>query len=273
MDRATYQAFTRLIYETSGITLGDNKKVLLESRIAKRLRELGLEDAKSYLVHLQEQGGRDELLHLLDAVSTNHTAFNREPKHFAILIDHMRRWVAAGQTRFRLWSAACSSGEEPYNMAMVILDAFGPRLDVKILATDISTTALTKAHEGVYPESRLEPLGRAMVLKYFERHGENRNGERLYKVKPQLADMVSVKRLNLASPPYPMSGPMDVVFCRNVMIYFDEAIKQGLVSEIERLLKPGGLLCIGYSETLMGLRYDLERLGDSAYLKPEARGS
>ncbi len=262
MEQRIFEVLRKLIYEKSGITLGDNKVALVTARVGKRLRALKLETHEAYLEVLQKDESGDELVSLLDAISTNVTSFFREADHFEFVGKVFSEWVESGQQRFRFWSAACSSGEEPYSLAMKLLETADIRqLDVKILGTDISTKVLAHCLQGVYDEARLETVPRQLLAKYFEKQGD------LWKVRPQLQNMTVFRRLNLSVPPFPMKGPLDMVFCRNVMIYFDKEVRSRLISEIYRLLKPGGFLLVGHAESLTGLDTGFKPVRPSVYVK------
>ncbi len=271
MDTALFQRFADLVYEQAGITLRPGKEALVHARVAKRLRALSLPDEAEYLRFLEQDESGDELVHFLDAISTNFTSFFRESDHFENLRDHVQNRLAEGQNRLRIWCAAASSGEEPYSIAMTVHEVIEHRrVDFRMLATDISTKVLHKAMTGEYDASRLTSLTPQQMLKYFTRvdDGEGHE-EKRYVVSPVLRDYIVFKRLNLSTPPFPMSGPMDVVFCRNVMIYFDNAVRQRLVAEIERLLAPGAILFVGHTETLTGINTGLRMVRPSVYWKPE----
>lgn len=266
LDAKSYNEFRTLVYEVSGITLGDGKEALVSSRIGKRMRILGMDEFKSYLKMVQQDPGGEEIVHLLDAISTNVTSFFREPQHFDRIKELFSDWLGAGQRRFRFWSAACSTGEEPYTLAMTLSEVLaGREADIKILATDISTRVLEQASRGAYPESKLSGIPAALRGKYFRREG-NRE-DYTYHVQDELKRWIVFKRFNLSAPPFPMQGPMDVVLCRNVMIYFDNQVREGLVSEIHRLLKPGGYLMVGHAESLNGIRNDFSNVNPSIYIK------
>jgi chemotaxis protein methyltransferase CheR len=266
MEQDTFQAFQALAYQKAGIFLRPGKAALVQARLAKRLRELGLATERDYLDHLKSDGG-DELVLFLDAISTNFTKFFREPDHFECLARDVEAALSAGQTRFRFWCAGCSSGEEPYTACMV-LDPLLKAKDWKILATDISTRVLSRAAEGAYNEEEVEPIPAALRSKYLEPQGAN-EGVKRYVVARTLRERVTFHRLNLANRPYPMKGPLDAVFCRNVMIYFDRPMRAGLVGEIQRVLKPGAHLFIGHSETLNGIETRLRSERPSVYRLPE----
>ncbi|OGV52661.1 MAG: chemotaxis protein CheR [Lentisphaerae bacterium GWF2_52_8] len=266
MEKAVFNELRRIVYEKSGISLGDNKEALVASRISKRLRALNLPSHSAYLNYLMSDNG-EELVQMLDVISTNTTNFFRESPHFDFLDDVMKKWLAAGQRRFRIWCAASSSGEEPYSLAMSMLEAAkGDSLDLKILATDISTKVLKFAHMGIYPKDRVKEIPASLLHKYFIKHKEA--GETYYEASPLLKDVISFRRLNLSNPPFPMKGPMDFVFCRNVMIYFDHAVRQPLIDECFRLLKPGGYFMVGHSESLAGISTKFKTVKPATYIKP-----
>jgi len=268
MEAETFQAFQEIAYSKAGIFLRQGKAALVQARLAKRLRELGLASEREYLSRLRGAEGGEELVLFLDAISTNFTRFFREPDHFESLRDHVAGLRSAGQRRFRFWSAACSSGEEPYTAAMV-LDPVLEGCDWKILATDISTRVLGRAAEGVYNEEDVEPVSQSLRSRFLETIAPAADGSPRWVVKARLRDRIVFRRLNLASRPFPMSGPMDAIFCRNVMIYFDRPMRAGVVGEFERLLRPGSPLYIGHSETLNGIATRLRTERPSVYRQPE----
>lgn len=241
-----YQRIRDLVHGEVGIELGPSKQALVEARLSRRLRELGLDGYDGYLRLLEGEQGGDELVLLLDAISTNVTSFMRERQG---LDEIVRRHAAAqrsGQRRFRYWSAASSSGQEAYSLAMLLAEAVPlAGLDLAILGTDISTRVLGLARRGRYPMSQI-----ASVPDGLHRHLQE-DGE-LFEVDPALRALCVFNRLNLIKPPFPMRGPFDAVLCRNVMIYFDQPTRERLVGEIHRLLKPGGLLVTGQAESLSG---------------------
>ncbi|NUQ00314.1 MAG: protein-glutamate O-methyltransferase [Armatimonadetes bacterium] len=264
-DTVAFRRLRELIQQQSGIELPGNKEALLAARLASRMRALGLISYHDYLAHVTADPGGEELVHLLDAVTTNVTSFYREPVHYRLLERQARRWVAAGASRLRLWSAACASGEEPYTLGMVLAETLGYGVDWRILATDLSTRALRRAQEGCYSASRLTALPATLRQRYFQPAPSN--GPRQWQVVPALRERVAFRRLNLASPPFPLRGGLDVVFCRNVMIYFDQATRRKLIDELVRLLKSDGLLCVGHAESLAGLTGSLTPLEPSAYAR------
>jgi chemotaxis protein methyltransferase CheR len=268
MEANLLRKFCDLAYEKAGISLTVEKGPLVTARLAKRLRALGLSSEREYLALLGGAGGEDELVNFLDAISTNFTCFFREETHFQHLTELLTSWLAEGRRKFRFWSAASSTGEEPYTMAIVLEEAFtGLDVDYRILATDISTRVLTTAREGVYGEAQISRVPKHLRHRYFSRSRGPAGVAETHQVLAALREKVTFARLNLSAPPFPMKGPFDVVFCRNVMIYFDQVVRQGLVSEIERVLAPGGLLMIGHAETLNGIATNLRPVRASTYRK------
>jgi chemotaxis protein methyltransferase CheR len=267
MDSRTFKAFRELFYDKAGISINDNKVALVTARVGKRMRQLSISEHRHYLDFLlaDETGG--ELIHLLDAISTNVTSFFRENAHFdflGVLVDRLRD---EGQKKFRFWSAASSTGEEPYSLAMVVLERLGgSSADVKILATDLSTRVLARCAEAMYPQEKTGPVPVELLRKYFEKRTLPEGV--FHAVRPEVRNLVTFSRLNLSKPPFPMNGPFDAVFCRNVMIYFDTAVRKNLLAEISRLLRPGGHLFVGHAESLTGMLSGFRTVQPSVYVKP-----
>ncbi|MBM4134840.1 MAG: hypothetical protein FJ245_13860 [Nitrospira sp.] len=259
-----FEQFRSLVYEESGIKLDGGKKTLLVSRLSKRLRELKLDSFQAYYDRVTAERGGDEFVRMLDCVSTNKTDFFREPKHFDFLRDQILPSLQATK-QMRIWSSASSSGEEPYTIAMTLYDGVvsPAQWDFKILASDISTKVLAKAAEGVYDEERLRDMPAESVRRHFLR---SKAGGR-YKVKPHLANMVSFRRLNLMDERYPIKTPLDLIFCRNVMIYFDRETQGDLMRKFYRYLKPGGYLFIGHSESLQWVEHEFAYVAPTIYRK------
>lgn len=266
LDTKSYDEFCGLVYQVSGITLGKGKEALVSSRIGKRMRHLGMVEFKAYLKMVKQDPEGEEIVHLLDAISTNVTSFFRESQHFDLIKGLFAGWLEEGQRKFRFWSAACSTGEEPYTLAMTLAEVLDGRdVDLKILATDISTRVLEQAEQGEYTETKLAGVPAALRAKYFRKEG-NRDDQR-YRVRDELKRWIVFKRFNLSTPPFPMQGPMDIVLCRNVMIYFDNQVRRGLLSEVHRLLKPGGYLMVGHAESLNGITTEFGNVHPSVYIK------
>lgn len=266
MEKTTFNKFRQLIYEKSGITLSQGKEALVTARVAKRMRKLSMEDYRAYLQYVMDDASGKELVHLIDAISTNVTSFYREAEHFEFLSNALTEWYAKGQRKFRIWSAASSTGEEPYTIGITVLEALGTaNVDSKILATDISTRVLERCMQGRYDEEKVEPVPKNLRNKYFDKvKGEDGI---CYVVRPNLKELFLFRRLNLSEPPFPMQGPLDVVFCRNVMIYFDNYVRANLLGEIQRLLRPGGYLMVGHAESLTGMMSALKTVRPSIYVK------
>jgi chemotaxis protein methyltransferase CheR len=262
-----FRRFAGLVYAASGIHLTDQKKELLKSRVRKRLRALDLHSYKDYFNIVTAEGAEGELKALLDVVSTNKTEFFREARHF----DHLRdvtvpEWLKAGgsakQGPLRVWCAASSSGEEPYTLAMVLNEALEGKADFRVLGTDISTRMLDKAVEGVYEARHTAGIPAAWLQKYFE----PREGP-AWAVGAELRGKVSFGRLNLNGDPFPFRQPLDAIFCRNVMIYFDRETQEQLVAKMSGALKPGGWLYTGLSESLLAVKHSLKTMAPSVYRK------
>lgn len=253
----------RWLYETAGISLGPAKKALVIGRLTKRLTALGCESFGDYLHVLATSTNGDERQTALDLLTTNETYFFREPKHFDFLVSEVMKSLAPGHT-LRVWSAACSSGEEPYTLATVLAEH--PHTGTwEVVASDISTRVLAQAKAGVYPMERVRDVPKDYLHKYFLR-GTGPYANRVMVIKP-LRQRVRFLQINLNAP-FPNLGEFDVVFLRNVMIYFDTRTKTSLVNRIAALLKPGGYFFIGHSESLNGVSDKLRCVKPSIYMKP-----
>lgn len=261
-----FQRFCVLVYEKAGICLGPQKEALVAARIGKRMRVLGLGRYEDYYEAVKADASGDELVEMLNAISTNVTYFFREDHHFDLLKKLLQKWSGAGQKSFRIWCAAASTGEEPYSIAMTARAALAGACDVKILSTDISTRALNVAKAGRYEPRHLEKVPESYARRFFTKETDE-HGEVRYAVNDELRRMISFARLNLAHPPYPMKGPFDVVLCRNVMIYFDNPVRKALLDEAWRLLRPGGYLMVGHAESLSGMLSHFRSQEPSVYIK------
>ncbi len=266
MSPATFDRLRRIVYDQCGISLGDNKLALVRARVAKRIRALKLNDYEAYLEYLTRRGGAEEIQHLVDAISTNVTSFYRESVHFDYLREIIRSWMARGQNHFRFWSAAASTGEEPYTLAIEILEAVGSHsVNSRILATDINTQVLELCLRGEYTADKVQPVPKALLHRYFTHRKEN--GSLIYSVNRVLRDMILFRQLNLSTTPYPIKTPLDMIFCRNVMIYFDKQVRARLLGEFHRLLKPGGYLMVGHAESITSMAHGFDCLKPSVYRK------
>ncbi len=267
-----YRALADLVYQHSRIHLGPDKKPMLANRLRKRLRALGLASYDEYCAVLRSAQGPNEIEQLVDFISTNHTRFFREPEHFALLTDRLLPELlprlAAEGSPLRVWSAAASSGEEPYSLAMVLAEYFRERPAVgwHLEASDISHRMLAQAERGVYPLNPRHALPPELLRRYFQRGVGPQEGT--CRVKAELRKRVRCRRINLFQAEYPVAKDQHVIFCRNVMIYFDPASRATLVQKLTRQLAPGGYLMIGHAESLMGIPHDLEAVRQSVFRKP-----
>ena len=266
LSDAEFHHIRRLVYRMSGIDLHSGKEGLVKSRLVKRLRTLGIDTFEDYLAHLERDASGEEMAMMVDALTTNKTSFFREAQHFDYLRQHVLPTLRSRARAMRLWSAACSTGEEPFSMAMLLRDELGPdsASAVRILATDISARVLAHATAGVYEEEELRDVPRALVARHFTL--ARTSPTHAYRVNDALRSMVRFARLNLIGP-WPMRGPFDVIFCRNVMIYFDEPTQQRLVRRLWDILAPGGHLFVGHSESLSALTHEFRHARPAVYVK------
>ena len=267
MDKKTFEKVCHLVYDKSGINLTEKKEALVRARLTKRVRALGLTDEAEYLKYLYSDKSGTELVELLDVISTNVTHFFREDAHFEVLGKVLKELESQGQKRIRIWCAAASSGEEPYSIAITVMESMRDHSDTKILATDISTRVLRKCVEGVYREDSVSRMPERYLKKYFDPIKED--GKVEYKIRQQPRDKVKFGRLNLIEIPYPMHGPLDIVFIRNVMIYFDNNVRRKVLAEIYRLMRPGGFLMVGHSESLTGQVSEFKSVMPAVYIKSD----
>ena len=258
-------AIVRIVYERSGITLHAGKRALVTARLQKRLRQGGFGSFRAYVRQLQNEPAGEEVLALLDAIATNHTFFFREPQHFTFLAETVLPPLCDGRDRGPIlgWSAGCSTGEEPYTMAMTLLERFGVEAAsrVRLLASDLSRKALARATAGVYKAERVADVPRHLSVKYFDRRVVH--GQDLVQVSDAVRRLVEFRHLNLLQPP-PLPR-FAFIFCRNVMIYFDREAQQRVVAELEARLAPGGYLFTSHSESLNSLRHGLTWVAPSVY--------
>jgi chemotaxis protein methyltransferase CheR len=245
-----FQALRALVKSLTGIHLSEQKRELVYGRLTRRLRALQLRTFAQYRERLR--GDVQELVELCNAITTNLTSFFREPHHFQYLREQVLAPLVAGarrKRRLRIWSAGCSTGEEPYSIAMTVLETLPDpgNWDVRILATDLDSEVLSRARRGVYPSERTGNLSPQRLQRFFSERQEA--GGVCRQVAPEVAALVTFKQLNLIHA-LPMKGPLDVIFCRNVVIYFDKKTQQELFARIARLQRPGDLLLLGHSESL-----------------------
>ncbi len=254
----------RLVRDRSGITLHAGKRELVAARLQKRLRATGADSYQDYLRLVETDASGGELRELLDAIATNHTNFFREHEHFAFMVDKVLPPLLARGARINLWSAACSTGEEPTTLAVSLLDALpaGCPIPLRILASDISNKALSVANSGVYTMDKVAAVPRRLLGKYFERGLGAQDG--LARVRPLIRRVIDYRRINLLDVDS-LGESFDAIFCRNVLIYFDSEVQQRVVAMLERHLAPGGYLFVAHSETLNGLSHGLRWILPAVY--------
>lgn len=266
-----FKRLSEYIYREYGIKMPPAKKIMLQSRLQKRLRELDITSFKEYVDYVFSKEGQDsEVYHMIDVVSTNKTDFFREPIHFEFLSnDIVPKFV--GDVEFRnplkIWSAGCSSGEEPYTIAMVLTDCKEkyPILDFQILGTDISTRILKTAIEAIYKENRIEGIPHNILRKYFLKSKDRINPT--VRVVPEIRKKVSFGRLNLMDETYPIAEMFDIIFCRNVLIYFDRSTQEKVINKLCLKLKPGGYFFLGHSESVTGMTVPLKQIKPTIFVR------
>jgi chemotaxis protein methyltransferase CheR len=272
LSAEAYRTLASLVHQHSHIRLGPDKQPMLANRLRKRLRTLGLSSYDEYCALLRSAQGPNEIEQLVDLITTNHTRFFREPEHFnfltARILPDLVSHVAAEGSPLRIWCAAGSSGEEPYTLAIVLAEYFRehPSVEWHIEASDISHRMLEHAQRGIYPLDARHVLAPELLRRYFQRGVNVRAGQ--CRVKTELRQRVHFQRINLFQPEYPVARDQHVILCRNVMIYFDPPSRATLVQKLSRQLAPGGYLFIGHSESLLGVRHDLESVRQSVFRKP-----
>ena len=254
-----------LIYKRSGIRLHEGKEALIRARLGKRVRHLGLADLSEYCAYLQQEGTGEEMVRVVDALTTNFTSFLREEAHFKYLVEQaLPALVPSPTTKIRIWCAASSTGEEPYSIALFLAEHYPPAKgwDWRITASDISVRVLETARLGIYSEDRVSVLPREWLRCHFQRGAGKWEGH--YRVKKNISDRIQFSNINLVEP-YTHEHPFQVIFCRNVMIYFDRPTQERLVQQLTRFLVPKGILLTGHSESLNGLSVPLQCLAPSIY--------
>ncbi|MGY0714356.1 CheR family methyltransferase [Azospirillum argentinense] len=270
-ERRHFDFIAHMLYQLAGIALAPHKIEMVYSRLARRLRDLRLSDFDSYCALLESEEGANEVGFLVNALTTNLTSFFRESHHFDFLaktaVPEMRARHAgeSSHPRLRIWSAGCSSGQEPYTIAMVLASSFGPELrrwDAKILATDIDTHMVDTARRGVYPADLANSIPAPLRDRFTRRQREG--GEPMVAMEEELKRLITFKPLNLLER-WPMKGPFDAIFCRNVLIYFDRVGRTQVIGNFARMLEPGGYLFLGHSESLYGVSDRFRQTGPTIY--------
>ena len=265
-DELDFEAIRTLVRSATGINLTPQKRELVYGRLAVRLRALGLRTFREYRQIVSADP--EEEVRLCNAITTNLTSFFREPHHF----EHLRSQFLPAHLdqmaprRLRIWSAGCSTGEEPYSIAMILLEGLpdAPVRDVRILATDLDSDVLASAAAGRFPAERMKGVSDARARRFFMEQRER--GRSTFVVRPEVRQLVTFRQLNLMQP-LPMPGPLDVIFCRNTVIYFDKATQRDLFARIAPLQRPGDLLYLGHSESLLSVSTDYESIGRTTYLR------
>lgn len=266
LEVAEFEKFRKLAYDKFGLDLRSGKEHLVAARLGKKLRQLNLNSFKEYYQHVVNDTTGEALVAMIDALTTNHTSFFREPAHFEFLRQTI--WpMLKDRQRIAVWSAACSTGEEPYSLVFNLLETLGIQVLAKLqlVATDISTRVLENARRGMYPAERFQQFSPQQLRQYLLRgKGQWKDW---YMVKPALREAITFQRLNLMEP----VGHMPVfslILCRNVMIYFDRPTQEALVDRLSDRLEPGGYLFIGHSESLSGVQHGLQYVQPAIYRKP-----
>ncbi len=269
MSEVEFRLLSNIIHDVAGINLTPNKKPLLVSRLARRLRELGVNFSEYYRIILED---KEEFIRLIDRVSTNKTEFLREPTHFEFLgtrfVGEMRKKIAeAGKRSIRIWSAACSTGEEPYSIALTLLEALGGDTSwmIRILASDICTEALKTAESAIYDEEGIARLPAQLWGKYLLKGVGEYKGK--YRFKEFVRRMVEFRRINLKDGKLPVREEFDAIFLRNVLIYFDRPTQDEVVEKLSRHIRDGGYLFLGHSESLQTRPGGFKMIIPSVYIK------
>lgn len=265
-----YEFIRQFVYEQSRINLGPDKKELVSARLAKRLRAIGLNSYTEYCKLLQSSAGKEEVTNLVDSISTNHTYFFREIKHFEFLNDVvLPNWLQThfrkGETNFNIWSAASSSGEEPYSLGILLQEVLQHHQGASwtLDGTDISTRMLDLARRGIFESDRLRDVKPEWLRRYFQKGVGQWDGH--FRAKEMIRNRLTFHHVNLLQERYPFSKKFHTIFCRNVMIYFDRQTQEQLVAKLTDQLQPKGYLIVGHSESLMGIKHSLESVRPSIY--------
>ncbi len=263
---ADFQRISKLIYQYAGISLSPVKQDMVYSRLARRLRATGKNSFADYLDALEKDRG-DEWERFVNSLTTNLTSFFREPHHFPIFADHLQK---IGTRRpIRVWCSAASTGEEPYSIAMTVAETFGTNAShVSIFASDLDTNVLATAEKGVYPIERVEKLSPDRLRRFFLRGTGSQDG--FVAVRPEIRRMVQFQRINLLDASYPVKGPIDVIFCRNVMIYFDKPTQYKILSRFAPMMQADGLMFAGHSESFLHAADLFKSLGKTVYALAKA---
>jgi chemotaxis protein methyltransferase CheR len=258
---ADFERVRKLIYQHAGISLSPIKQDMVYSRLARRLRATGKKSFSEYLDSV-ERGNSEEWERFVNSLTTNLTSFFREPHHFPVFAEHLKKIGA--RRPIRIWCCASSTGEEPYSIAITVLETLGSNASqVSILASDLDTNVLATAQQGVYPQERVEKMEPERLRKFFLKGTGAQEG--MVSVRPELRRMIDFQRINLLDTSWPVRGPLDVIFCRNVMIYFDKPTQYKILSRFVPLMQPEGLLFAGHSESFLHAADIFRSLGKTVY--------
>jgi chemotaxis protein methyltransferase CheR len=269
LSQQEFDLLRELAHRQAGIHLGPHKKEMLKARLLKRLRTLGFKSFLEYYSHLQHRDDAgDERVQFVNALTTNVTEFFREEHHFRFLREQWLPSLRAGATsnRLRIWSAGCSTGEEPYSIAMAVREGLGPACpawDVRILASDIDSDALQRAADGIYPQEKLAQVPVPLHARYFLCGTGKFTGK--VRVRPQLQEWLTFRRMSLVEPAWPIYTRFDAIFCRNVLIYFNRADQERVLKRLLEYLDDSGLLFLGHSEGVHGMNCGLHPVGPTTY--------
>jgi chemotaxis protein methyltransferase CheR len=264
---ADFERVRKLIYQHAGISLSPVKQDMVYSRLARRLRATGKNTFGEYLDML-EKGGADEWERFVNSLTTNLTSFFREPHHFPIFAEHLQK--IGSKRPIRIWCSAASTGEEPYSIAISVLETFGANAShVSIFASDLDTNVLATAQKGVYSLDRVEKLSPDRLKRFFLKGTGSQEG--FVSVRPELKRLIEFQRVNLLEPSWPIRGPLDIIFCRNVMIYFDKPTQYKILSRFAPLMQPDGLMLAGHSESFLHAADLFKSMGKTVYALAKAR--
>jgi chemotaxis protein methyltransferase CheR len=266
LNTGDFEKISRIAYEHFGVDLRQGKHALIEARVGKKLRQLGLPSFKAYIDHVTSDTSGAALAGMVDILTTNHTSFFREPRHFEFLRDIIFPALRS-RPQIHIWSAACSSGEEPYSIGMTLLEAFreDTLAKLRIRASDISTRVLETAAKGIYPAERMKDIPAPLQQRYMLKGSNAAAGS--FRFKNEVRNLIVFEHTNLMQPLTP-DYRCSVIFCRNIMIYFDRPTQQDLVQRLSQHLEPGGFLFIGHSESLNAIQHGLEYVSPATYRKP-----
>ena len=267
-----FKKFRDIIYERTGINLGEQKRDLVLSRLTKRLRILNIGTFEEYYRYISQENNSSEITAMINRITTNVTSFFRENHHFHVLRDIvipklMEKGAASGRRKLRIWSAGCSTGQEPYSIAITLADAFRGHVgwDIKILATDLDTEVLSKGEKGVYTKDAVANIPLEQLRRFFKKGlGENKG---FFQATNNIKNMVVFRQLNLTVDRFPIRGPLDAIFCRNVIIYFDKNMKEKLIKAFSSLLGNDGYLFMGHSESLIAMKEKFNYIHNTVYQK------